>query len=521
MQERLLGDPPEDDILIDAHLLRDSARRRLRNWAVVGPLLFVGITGYQLLVMPQQYEAITSIAVQQGQNLSSPLAALTGATSTNSKYIGLLQSRRLAEQVVDRFHLQQFYHLPTRVKTLDMLIKAVRPEDNAATGLLLLHVTLPGAPRFGSDPEHRRATVPRLVAAIANTYAAELSSYFATSDNDRDSVLLNAADQELRDARADYDLKARTFRAFVHDMSRHGSQESPLPAGSEPASDGLESGGALHGSPDSGAGFGGLFEKMQETQAEIAQLEASKASEEAGTHRLLGNLEEIPLDDPFLRTARDRVYEARRNYTYLVNGQELAAENPQVVAAAQRLKQAQDELKRQADAELKNLTTTRNDVNIKLDGLKARLATIRAAMDASERKLPTRRLRAVDQAFLEKEMEFAAKRLEATEVKGAELRLTAVSGKSRLNVVDAAYVPDSSQPGIMKATLIGLILTLLPLGISIVVDYLRQVRQRAAIAFRIAGAPSLPAADSVGVNHQNGSGVAAPLHPTRQELPPE
>src|SRR5579871_3733710 len=127
----------DSDLIIDGALLGEVARRRLRSWLITGPVIFAVIIGYQLLFMPQSYTSTASISVQQGGGggVSSPLALLMGSTPTK-KYIGILHSRLLAEAVAAKFHLRQFYKLPSERRAVDHLMDNIRPEDSVAEGLL-------------------------------------------------------------------------------------------------------------------------------------------------------------------------------------------------------------------------------------------------------------------------------------------------------------------------------------------------------------------------------------------------
>jgi hypothetical protein len=237
------------------------------------------------------------------------------------------------------------------------------------------------------------------------------------------------------------------------------------------------------------SGLAELYDREISTQADIRQIEAVAAASAAGTDRLAADVRDIPADDPFLQGPRVRAADARRNYEYLINGEQLAPDNPRVLMARHRLVAAEAELERQKQSLQRHLTSDGVALEAKLQGLRARLTAIKVSILAAERRLPARRERTIEMDLMEREIEFAAARLKQAEIKGAELRLTAVSSKSRLSVVDTAVPPESSQPGIVRALLLSAVPVLLLLLIHIGWNYLRQVRQRAILAIQLATAP--------------------------------
>lgn len=474
------GAAQDNEIIIDTDLLREAALRQLRFWLMAGPVLLALCAGYQLFVMPQTYTATASLAVQQS-SMPSSLLALTGQSESH-KYLGILHSRLLAEAVEKKAQLQQFYHLPTHRKTLEMLTSALKPEDNAAEGLLFLNVTLPGPPRFANDPTHKREQTMRLAANVANLYIAALKNYYALSDNDRDSVLLRAGEDALHQAHQRYDVSRAALRQFIRSLSNR--EAASVPNG--PAD------------PSSGVPLllQGLYDTENRVEADIRSAEAARSSVNSGRNRQLSALSSLPTEDPLLMAARDRVTVAKEELNLVRNVDQLADENPRVVRAKNRLSLAQEELSRQLKGYRSLLTSDRLKEDSSLQGFYARRDIVKAKIKRAESLLPVRRELGNTFSELLQQQELALAELKSTEGKVAELRLTAVSGLSRLKAVDEAIAPDSGQPGITRILLISLVPVLLLFGVSLFRDYAKESRHRthirAALADELNTNPILP-----------------------------
>jgi hypothetical protein len=483
--ESVISPVQAPDIIIDGTLLREVARRRLRSWLVLGPVIFIAIVAYQLLRMPQSYTTMVSVSVQQSQGAggSSALVLLGGGNAGGKKYIGIIHSRLVAEAVESKFHLQQFYKLPSRRSAVDLLMGSVRPEDNAGEGLLFLHVTLPGPARFASDPDHRREKAKRLTAAVANEYVAQLQDYYATSDNDRDSVLLNAANSELQRARDAYDSATANVRHSISELRHTEFLASPSP-GTE------EAGGRSGGGADGGAeGLQSLYDQMVRLEASIRGAEAVAQSEEASLQRQLKALAILPSDDSLLRTARQDLTDAQVNLTTLRKANFLSEDNPRVVAAREKVRIAEEVLTTEERGLRQGLTTQHLAEETRLKGLQAQRDSILEALHKAESKLPVRREHTISLLELQKEEDITLAALKEAEEKAVDLHMSVPSGKSHISVVDSAIPPEGGQPSISRAGLIAGAFTVLLFFPSVLWDYQRQARQRIALARQLATVP--------------------------------
>jgi len=137
----------DEQIVIDGNLLGTVLRRNAARWIAQGMVAAAVLTAIGALVIPQSYTSTASVAVQAPQQAGNALSMLTGSGQTK-RYIGVLKSRSAAMQVESAVHLQKMYNLPTQEDALDMLGKALKPDDNTADGLLYIRVTLPGPPRL-------------------------------------------------------------------------------------------------------------------------------------------------------------------------------------------------------------------------------------------------------------------------------------------------------------------------------------------------------------------------------------
>ncbi|MDQ2798942.1 MAG: hypothetical protein M3Y13_04785, partial [Armatimonadota bacterium] len=129
----------QDDIIIDGSQLTRAFRRQLRIGIPLGLFLFGLLLLLALGLVPRSYTATVSIALQQPSGGTSALAALTGAGAANKRYLGVLKSREMAETVERHVRLRDLYgarQFPTEEDAVTLLMKSVKPDDNAADGLL-------------------------------------------------------------------------------------------------------------------------------------------------------------------------------------------------------------------------------------------------------------------------------------------------------------------------------------------------------------------------------------------------
>ena len=172
MNENLAPDFPEDDgmsLLDILQILAENARL-----LIIGPLI-IGLAALGLsfssspiyvastsIMTPQQQGGAAAALAQLG-TLAGMAGAAAGLKSPADMYIGLLQSRTIADRMIDRFNMMQ----------------APGVKDREDARKLLKRITQITARRDGQITIEVVTYVPGLSAAVANAYVEELSALTA------------------------------------------------------------------------------------------------------------------------------------------------------------------------------------------------------------------------------------------------------------------------------------------------------------------------------------------------------
>lgn len=479
---------PQDEIILDGARLRRALRRQGRLWLWLGPLA----AGLLLLAlaasMPRTYTATTSVALQQSSGIS-PLAQLTGG-GASKRYLGVLKSRALAAVVERHVQLRQVYGtktLPTEEAAISLLMNSVKPEDNAADGLLYIAVTLPGPPKLALHPSPGVPQIESAAADAANDYALALKEYFATSDTDQGTALLHNADREVRLARAQYDVAQSQLQAFTGGLKRVDPRSLPTASSSAQTVGGDTS--APSSAPGRGvdaetaaSGLAGLYTELNRVQAELSETQAVRATGQALIGTQLQDLSRVPTDDPLLTDVRNRVNQDQTTYNTLSALYPPGSQNVNLVAAKSRLDFDQADLKRQIAGIKQRLTTpdVRSEETIK--GLYARQEKLKAQIAQAQRHLGTSRQLSGEAGRLAAEVGIQLNVLQATLGEAAKIRLDNASALSRMSVIDPALPPKSGEPGTVKLATACLALAIAAFLIAAVVDYFRLAPPRPAAA---------------------------------------
>lgn len=196
--------------LFDILLVLSDARRSIAIWVVV--LMILG-AAYSFLAAPTFTAVAIILPPQQGQSFSSkmmeqlsPLMALAGSSVRNpaDMYIGILESRTIADQLIQKFHLQELYKTKKMEDTRTVLrhnSRFLSSKDG------LIHITV-------DDDDPNRAS------EMANAYVEELysmNSHLAITEAAQRRVFF---DQELADEKsaltiAENDLKQTSEKTGV------------------------------------------------------------------------------------------------------------------------------------------------------------------------------------------------------------------------------------------------------------------------------------------------------------------
>lgn len=459
----LSNSAPDIPINIDTNILRDVIRRRGFRLLLLGSLVFGAFTIWQLLLSPQTYKGEVSIAIQQSGSALGGLGSLLGNAGPSKKYIGLLRSRALAESVERHANLQGLYHLKTHHEALTTLMDGIKPEDNAADGLLMIRLSLPAPPALAHDPENQREKVRLATADCTNLYAKSLIDYYDTSNTERDNVLLKAAAAEMHLARVDYEEANNHIRAFVSGLDRVSPHVAPTGSASD-------TGGA---SQDMMM----LYEEQDRVNADIRSAEAVQQTQQRLTAEQLKHLQSLPAEDILLNDARNAQKIADRN---LKKRQDIyAPDSPQVKDAKENLLRANEELERQQQGIKELRTTDQVEIEKKLQGLRAKREAIMARISNLEGGLSTKRGLTTRLELLRNEQMIALKRLQEAVVRSVEVRLSAVSGKSMISIVDYALPPLQGAPGRWRTLLLASLLTVFAMLLGTVFEYVNYARRHA------------------------------------------
>ena len=452
----------QDDIIIDGPLLTRVFRQQLLAWILKGLLLFGLLLLLALFLVPRTYTSEASMAIQQPSSGGGALAALTGGGGASKRYLGVLKSRRAAEQVERHVHLQQLYGLRLESDAITMLMKSVKPEDNAADGLVYITVTLPGQPKLSLKHSPTDAQMKETVAQATNMYTLVLKEYYRTSDNDQGSALLRGADKEIRQARADYN--AAFERAIDFNRGLRGVDPRSAPGSGQTGPETGSSGDTLLP----------LYAALGQVQAELRADEAARQTSDALTSQQIRNLGNVPADDPLLASARNQVTNDQAAYETAIRL--YGAENPIVIRAQTQLGVDKTQLARQIQGVKRRLTTPNLRSDEQIQSLYAKQAALQGQIAQAGKRLGVKRTLSGEFARLQTEVAIQLAVLNSTMTGAAKVRLENASATSRMSIIDTAIPPKNGEPGLLRLALACLGLVILAFLFSIVRAYLKQVK---------------------------------------------
>jgi len=450
----------DPDVTIDVgRLLRLAAKNRARCFAV-GAITFVIVLTICGVRVPQSYTSQISLSFPQSAQPTA-LNLLAGTSSTGSRYVGVLKSRHFAEQATRSGDVQRLCGFKSFEEAREAVQTGLSVTDNVKDSLVYVSVTLAGPPRFGFGVEAIRKRVKQAVAQTANAYTEILRDYIANSDTDRDTVLLRAADEQLRNAKQQYDAAATRLSRFV--LQNSGVAMAP----NQPEPDTATAGGA--------SGEGGMTGQtgsiaprpstpsMSARELETLYIERGRLASEiqaetegirsSGSLRQsqLDHLGSLPAEDPLLTNARLDVSTARTMLSSL--SLQFGPDHPDVRKAQERLRLAEAELERQTRAVARRRTTADVEATVALRSMLARQDKVNQLISAAEKR--ARKGVAFSQAFelRKNEMWLRLEVLRATASQAAILSLQTLSLKNRMAVVDTARPAKTGSPGLLALSL--------------------------------------------------------------------
>jgi uncharacterized protein involved in exopolysaccharide biosynthesis len=461
----------EEGIAIDYTLLRTVVRDRLRRRLTAGACLLLLALLYIAFVMKQSFTATVSLSFPQRTPAVSGFASLIGLGGPSGKYVGVVKSRRLGEQVSRKANLQSFYNLEDMDQTWLFLQDQVDVDDNIRDGLLYVSISLPAPPRFRPGTSERRENVRKKVAEVANYYAEALRNYIINSDIDRDTVLIREAERQLREARTNYNASV----GELVDLVRQSRVENAI----TPNRDMDRSGSAAGNKASPQA----VDEELLQLYTARANLEAEIQSAEAGLRlseqlraRQLEDLSRLPSEDPLLMAARadaDR-WRAEVNRLRIQFGPGY----PDLRVAQEQLRQAEERLQKQSRSVREQLTSQSVEAKVNLDALKAKYDVVVKQIRDVEKRSKLSREAATQYELLQNQVLLALDVLKTTATQYATLSLQTLSAKSQVALVDRAFPPLKGNPGFAKPVIVSFLLIVTFLAMWIGVDYWRAVNRR-------------------------------------------
>lgn len=203
--------------------VREGAVARLRLlWnarSFLGKAMFLGLALGLLsgFLIPKRYEAtaqlmppngqsgtgmamLAALSARTGSALSGSAGDLLGVKSSGALFVGILQSRTVADRLVGQFQLQSVYQASTMEDARMALASHSNVAEDRKSGIISVTV---------SDHDPQRA------ARIAQGYISELDRLVAdvsTSSARRERVFL---EERLQDVKRDLDASARKFSEFA------------------------------------------------------------------------------------------------------------------------------------------------------------------------------------------------------------------------------------------------------------------------------------------------------------------
>ncbi|HLK58862.1 MAG TPA: hypothetical protein VKU00_19975, partial [Chthonomonadaceae bacterium] len=240
-------------------ILRALFQRRLRAWIFTGVVAFLVSLVLALNVFPQYFTSNASLSMAQPSASMQGIAALMGMPTGARKYLGILKSRQFAEDIEKEVHLQQLYALKRHSDAIEKIQKATKFDDNATDGLIYIEVTLDAPARFSPIPKDKAKSeqIRQAVVQITNMYPELLLQFMKTQDDDKELVLLRAADAEVQKARQDYDASVNTLMAFVRNRHIRPNVAVGMVMGASSMSAGMTGGSSSPSLGGSGGGLGG------------------------------------------------------------------------------------------------------------------------------------------------------------------------------------------------------------------------------------------------------------------------
>ncbi|HSV74208.1 MAG TPA: hypothetical protein VLH79_10650 [Chthonomonadales bacterium] len=439
----------DDAITVDSAALSRVVRRHGLLWLLTAAAATAALLALQLLAVGQAFEATTVLSVQQpGVAAGGALAAFAGA-GAQRRHVGILRSRRIAEDVNRAAEIRRLFASPSDKAAVRKIQESMQLRDDPISGLVHVTVSFSGPPLW-SRAEERRRLVATAAARTANAYAVALSRYYVEADNERDTVLLRGAEDELRRARQEFDEASARMHQFI--LRHVGAPiEEPLATGMAGDSTDTNLGVSMTaGTAVAASEVSARYTALAQTEAQLAAALAAKETNERLIDEQLRHMETIPSEDPLLQGVRDRLHTARS--ALQAAEVQFAVEHPRVVAARARVRAAERDMAQEAVGVRTRRTTDAILTRSEIDGLLAKRDRLQQQIGESESRLRQGTARSADMERMRTDLTLRLDVLKATASEAARLRVGTVSAHSRVTVVDEAVPPVHGRPGAVLMT---------------------------------------------------------------------
>ncbi len=447
-------------------------KRHWSRWLGIGILAFLIILAASLFLAPRTFTSKLSLSVALPTEAAGGLASMAGlSASPTAKYIGVLRSRRFAEEVESRAHLQSIYKTPSEEDMVDMILMGLTVTDSTRDGLIYLSLSLPAPPSLPRPSYARIQEMKTAVATATGLYGTVLREYVASSDFDRDSLLLTGADERVKAARKEYDASV----TYLADLVR---SQSFTPASNITRN--KSSSGDVGGPEVAATELEVLYGRRATLEADLQALEATAQAGNAFRRDQLNHIENLPTEDPLLPKARAEASAASSAFEAL--RLQFGPEHPRVILAQDRLKLAQHALEREISSIRQGYTTQSVEVRTKLSGLTTQFNTVLRQIAQAEHGA---RLGQTYYAEFERRRNEVTLRLEvlkSVSSQAANLSVQLVSATKRLNVIDTARPARSAYPGTSLLGLFSLFLSTILVTGWVLIEFALAVRGAAGAA---------------------------------------
>ena len=454
----------DQELTFDWNLLGKIARRRVRLWVITALVIWIGLTLLCLFLVPRTFTATASVALQQSPTPGGALGALAGLGGSSTKtYAGVIHSRRFALAAARATNIQTLYHLPTQDAATDIVQNGVTMEDKQ-DGLIYLTVNLTAPPKLVPGQSEQVQKIRETVPAIAAVYVKLLSHYLDTTNTNRDAALIREAQKQLAKARANYDRAVYDFGRTVRASSSTTSPSLSFTNKAGP-SGGTASENRSNDATDAVSQLVSLYSTRARLEEEIASGDALQHGTAALASGSPQTLAALPGEDPLLQDARRQAIQAG---TQLKNLRiDLSDDNPEVIAARERLQIAQGRLK----SESGSLRLGHTSESVRQQAIRAQYVTVMRQIKSAERNAISSRAMTLEIEKQRNEMLLRLEVLKATATQTASLSLQKGAGNNLLDIIDVPQVPKSGRPAASMMIILCFFIALFLIQAALIVEY--------------------------------------------------